>query len=86
MQQRRLRQRTSMYALPAKQAPYNPEENGVAELINRTFLNGTREVLTSANMGCSYCPILASNVPFKQKLLVHGSTTNLIPNHDWSET
>lgn len=66
-------------------APYNPEENGVAERINRTLLKAARAVLATAHMALHYWPMAVANVVFKNNLLVH-STTDRIPLHEWSGT
>lgn len=33
---------------------YNPEENGIAERVNRTLLEGTRYVLATSNLPDEY--------------------------------
>lgn len=51
--------------------PRNPEKNGVAERVNRTFMNGTRCVLATAGMPIEYWPYALRYVVFKHTRIVH---------------
>lgn len=54
--------------------PHNPEENGLAERLNRTIMDGVRCVLTAADMADGYWPAAIADVVFKQNLLIHAGT------------
>lgn len=51
--------------------PYNPEENGIAERLNRTLMNAVRCVLTEAHLSDSHWPYAARDVILNRTLLVH---------------
>lgn len=65
--------------------PYNPEENGVAERINRTIMNGVRCVLQTAKIDKAYWPFAICDIAFKHSLLTH-STTGISPYSVWHDT
>lgn len=65
--------------------PYNPEENGIAERVNRTIMDGARTVLATAKMPDEYWPYAVSDVAFKHAFLVHASTDK-IPFNIWTKT
>lgn len=54
--------------------PHNPEENGIAERVNRTLMNGTRCILATETTNQSYWPYAIREMAFKQALLIHEST------------
>lgn len=58
--------------------PHNPEENGIAERLNRTLMNGVRCILETVKIGHEYWPYAIQEITFKHSLLAH-STTNLSP-------
>lgn len=66
----------------AKALPYNPEANGVAERLNRAFLNGTRCIIATARVQEAYWPYAVSDNTFKQGLLTH-SSTGPCPFSEW---
>lgn len=56
-----------------KTIPYNPEENGITERVDRTIMDGVRFVLFTANMEMTYLEFTACDVAFKQSLLTHSA-------------
>lgn len=65
--------------------PYNPEENGIAERINKTLLEGMRTVLATAGIDQPYWPHAVTDVAFKHGLTLH-ATTGKVPFHEWTGT
>lgn len=63
--------------------PYNPE-NGIAELINRTLMDGAQEVLSDANMALAYWPYDVADVALKRIILTN-STKGCIALNYWTE-
>lgn len=55
--------------------PYNLKNNGIAEHIGCTLMNGTRCVISTSNPLNEYCPHALHDVDFKQSLLLYQSTS-----------
>lgn len=62
--------------------PHNPEENGIAERVNRTLMTGTRCILSTAAMHQSYWPYSIRDMALKQAFLIHDST-GMCPYFQW---
>lgn len=54
--------------------PQNPDENGIAERINQTLMNGTRCILRTAHMPFTYWQYSIRDAAFDQILLVNEAT------------
>lgn len=56
--------------------PKNLEENGIAEAINRTLMDGVRGILNTAKMGHEFWPYATQDIDFKKSVVVQAT------NHD----
>lgn len=65
--------------------PYSPQENGIAERLNRTLLNGARCIIATAQIQEAYWPFAVTDIVFKQGLLPH-SPTRKCPFSEWTRT
>lgn len=70
---------------PTAQKPYNLEENGILERMNRIFMNAVRCTLSAAHLPESYRNYVAQDLIFKQKYASpqhHGQN----PIQKWNNT
>lgn len=54
--------------------PYNTEENGIAECIIQTIMEGARTVLATSKLPDMYWPYAVRDIAFKLSILVNVST------------
>lgn len=72
----------SFGTLKTQAIPYNPEQNRIAERINRTLMDGARAVLSAANIALAHWMYGVAHVESKHNILMH-SNIGWFPLHDW---
>jgi hypothetical protein len=63
--------------------PYTPEQNGVAERLNRTIVEKARCMLLSSNLPKSFWTEAVTNSGFSDKSLSNCSTRDCTPAEKW---
>ena len=64
--------------------PYSPQQNGVAERMNRTLLNHTRSMLLSRNISKSFwAEALSTAVHIRNRVTSRSLPPNTTPHHRW---
>jgi hypothetical protein len=63
---------------------YSPQENGVAERLNRTLLNATRTMLVGANLPISFWAEAMNTANFLHNVTLTRSCQDFVPSELWS--
>lgn len=67
--------------------PYTPQQNGVAERMNRTLLNHARAMLQSKNLNKSFwAEALQTSVYIRNRIPCSALPNNITPHHLWHKS